>query len=135
MRRRNKKNRLSSNMRAEQFPRSAGIELGARFDALVHETSSTGWDGERARMIPISLWERARELAQVAAAEVPNLPAPFPSACEDGSVHLRWAAPSRSLNVELHADRILWTEKIGGMRSEGESARIDVVSRLRALFG
>lgn len=113
----------------------------ARISELALETSVANWDGEAGQPIGARQWEDARSCVSRALRELRGIPAPFVSACGDGTAHLQWTTPRGNRGViEIGREGYMWS--FLAMSSEdGEDALVDLQStdeafgRIRALFG
>jgi len=73
--------------------------VGVRIDQLARETTVEGWDDEGGHVVTATQWEDARSIASRVMHEIIGVPAPFVSACGDGTAHLQWTTASGDRGV------------------------------------
>lgn len=113
--------------------------LNLRIDQLARITSVEGWDEEGGQVVTATQWEDARSIASRVMLEMIAIPAPFVSACGDGTAHLQWTTASGDRGViEIGRDRYWWSLlSISGERDELVELRLpdEAFPKIRALFG
>jgi hypothetical protein len=62
----------------------------SRIKELASESAEDNWDGERGYPIVSRQWDDVRSIVSRALRELPGVPAPFLSACGDGTAHVTW---------------------------------------------
>ena len=122
-------------------PRSATAGSGtrpsvsARFENLARETSVEGWDDEGGAAIAREQWDAARRLVEKIRHDAPGTPDVYPSACGDGSIHLRWSDASRALDAEVAGGEYHWCVRTDEVRERDQSSdALDLMRALRKLF-
>ncbi|MBN2195019.1 MAG: hypothetical protein JW751_19535 [Polyangiaceae bacterium] len=114
-------------------------ELMSRIDQLAAVTAVSNWDGERGEPVSARQWDDARRLLAGCLVELRGIPAPFISACGDGSAHLQWTTPAGDRGVlEIGAGAYWWSFLPMGDDLEDEVVELqalrDGLERVRALF-
>ena len=111
----------------------------ARIAELAAETSVASWDGERGQPVQARQWDDARNLVSRALREMLGIPAPFLSACGDGTAHLQWTTSRGDRGViEIGKDTYWWSLlSMSGRGDELVQLRSpdDAFGKIRGLFG
>ena len=111
----------------------------ARIAELAHETATENWDDEAGQPILATQWNDASNLARRAVREMLDVPAPFPSACGDGTVHLQWTTPRGDRGVIEIGRNSYWWSFLSRTGEGDEVVQLgspdETVERVRALFG
>jgi len=118
---------------------SVNKNIGLRIDQLARDTSVEGWDDEGGHVVTAAQWQNARRIASRIMLEMIGVPAPFVSACGDGTAHLQWTTPSGDRGViEIGQDRYWWSF----LSSSGDGDEFvelclpdEAFGKIRALFG
>ena len=125
---------------AEQQDKSKGClgtrpSVSARFEKLVRDTAVEGWDDEGAPAISREQWEDARRLVERIRQDVPPAPEVYPSACGDGTIHVRWSDPERILDLEIAGRQLHWSAKSDEIALTCRSGSFEELTQsLRELF-
>ncbi len=114
----------------------ASITPAAYFEQLAKRTALANWDDEGGVAIPREDWDAAVRLVAAIRDEVSQAPDVYPSACGDGSIHLRWSDEARALNAEIAGGELHWSVRTPAGRHRKQSTDAsDLIRALHELFG
>jgi hypothetical protein len=115
--------------------------LMAKIDELEAQTAARDWDGEQGEAVDKQQWDDVRRIASKAAQELLGVPAPFISACGDGSAHLQWTTARGNRGViEIGSRSYSWSF-VPMSDDDGEDEVIELrspdeaLAKVKALFG
>ena len=109
--------------------------VSARFEKLARDTSIDGWDDEGGAAILPEQWAVARRLVERIRQDAPGAPEVYPSACGDGSIHLRWSDASRALDAEVAGGEYHWCVRTAERREREQSSEaMDLMRAIQKLF-
>lgn len=118
---------------------AATAKVHGRIQRLSKETATKGWDDEGGEPITERQWDDARTIASRALLELLEIPAPFVSACGDGTAHLQWTNGAGDRGVlEIGRNKTWWS--FLSMSGEGDEvveirSPDEAFAKIRALFG
>jgi hypothetical protein len=115
--------------------------LMGKIDELAAQTAARDWDGEQGEAVDKRQWDDVRRIASKAAQELLGVPAPFISACGDGSAHLQWTTARGNRGViEIGSRSYSWSF-VPMSDDDGEDEVIELrspdeaLAKVKALFG
>lgn len=113
----------------------------ARITELAAETSTEDWDGEGGQPIDARQWDHVRSIVSRGVRGVLGVPAPFVSACGDGTAHLQWTTTLGDRGVLEVGRQGYWWSFVPMSDRDGDDEIVwlrtpdDALEKIHALFG
>lgn len=107
---------------------------------LAAETATANWDGEGGQPIDARQWDDARSIVSLAVRELLGVPAPFVSACGDGTAHLQWTTRRGNRGVIEIGKQGYWWSFVPMSDGDGEDEIVQLRSpdeafqKIRSIF-